>query len=210
MAIELLGKKLGMSRMLFDDGSAASVTLIEVLPNRVVQIKTEETEGYSALQLAAGAVKSSCLSKPQVGVFKKAGMEGYAVLREMRLLDLDGYNVGDELSLEKFVGIKKVDVQGVSKGKGFAGGVKRWNFGMQDATHGNSISHRAIGSTGQCQTPGRVLKGKKMPGQMGNKNVSVQGLKVMKCDVSSNLLIVKGAVPGSNGGNVVLKVSTRK
>ena len=210
MAIELVGKKLGMSRMLFDDGSAASVTLIEVLPSRVVQIKTEETDGYSALRLASGAVKRSCLSQAQVGLFKKAGVEGYAMLREVRLSDLDGYDVGDELSLEEFTGAKKVDVQGVSKGKGFAGGVKRWNFGMQDATHGNSISHRAIGSTGQCQTPGRVLKGKKMPGQMGNKTVSVHALKVVKCDVSSNLLILKGAVPGSNGGNVVLKVSTRK
>jgi large subunit ribosomal protein L3 len=209
MAVELMGKKLGMTRLFADNGVSTPVSVIQVLPNRITQIKSQATDGYKAVQLTAGSVKASRLNKAQKGIFAKAGVVAGNIVREFRVDDDAEYKVGDEIGLSLFAEVKKVDVRGPSKGKGFAGGVKRWNFSMQDATHGNSISHRAIGSTGQCQTPGRVFKGKKMAGQMGNKNVSVQALQVMSCNIEQNLLMVRGAIPGKTGADVVVKISTR-
>ncbi|WP_415882738.1 50S ribosomal protein L3 [Neptuniibacter sp. QD29_5] len=209
MSVGLIGRKAGMTRVFTEDGVSVPVTVIEVEPNRVTAVKTEETDGYQAVQVTTGAKKANRLSKPEAGNFAKAGVEAGRGLWEFRLSGGDEVNVGDELTVARFEAGQKVDVTGQSKGKGFQGGVKRWNFSMQDATHGNSLSHRAPGSIGQCQTPGRVWKGKKMAGQMGNAQVTVQTLEVVRVDAERNLLLIKGAVPGATGGDVIVKPAVK-
>ena len=209
MSVGLIGRKAGMTRVFTEDGQSVPVTVIEVEPNRVTAVKTEETDGYTAVQVTTGAKKANRLSKPEAGNFAKAGVEAGRGLWEFRLSGGDEVNVGEELTVARFEAGQKVDVTGQSKGKGFQGGVKRWNFSMQDATHGNSLSHRAPGSIGQCQTPGRVWKGKKMAGQMGNVQVTVQTLEVVRVDAERNLLLIKGAVPGATGGDVIVKPAVK-
>jgi large subunit ribosomal protein L3 len=206
MAIGLVGRKSGMTRVFTEDGASIPVTVVEVSPNRVTQIKELETDGYRAIQVTAGNRKASKVSKSAAGHFAKAGVEAGNALLEFRLEAADeAPEVGSELTVERFEVGQIVDVTGKSKGKGFQGGVKRWNFAMQDATHGNSISHRAPGSIGQCQTPGRVFKGKKMAGHMGAEQVTTQGLEIVRVDAERNLLLIKGAVPGAPGGDVVVR-----
>jgi len=211
MAIGLVGRKCGMTRVFQEDGSSVPVSVVEVAPNRITQVKTKETDGYSAVQLAAGLKKSSSVSKPKAGIFAKAGVDAGSSLSEFRVAEdeLGSFSIGGTVSVDVFEEGQKVDVTGISKGKGFAGGVKRWGFAMQDATHGNSLSHRAPGSIGQCQTPGRVFKGKKMAGQMGNKRISVQSLEVVKVDVENNLLLIRGAIPGATGSDVVVSTAVK-
>ncbi|KAF0804228.1 50S ribosomal protein L3 [Alcanivorax xiamenensis] len=203
MAIGVIGRKCGMTRVFTEDGVSVPVTVIEVSPNRVSQIKTEETDGYEAVQVTVGERRASRVTKPMAGHFAKAGVEAGRTVGEFRAAAGD-LQVGGELTLEVFEAGQIVDVTGTSKGKGFAGTVKRWNFRTQDATHGNSLSHRAPGSIGQNQTPGRVFKGKKMAGHMGAERVTVQNLEVVRVDVEKNLLLVKGAVPGAAGGDVIV------
>ncbi len=211
MAIGLVGRKRGMTRVFTDAGHSVPVTVIEALPNRITQVKTLEKDGYRALQVTAGAVKPSRVAKPQAGHFAVAGVEAGESLNEFRLADDDGdeFETGSELTVSRFEAGQIVDVIGTSIGKGFAGTVKRHNFSMQDATHGNSVSHRAPGSIGQNQTPGRVFKGKKMAGHMGNVRRTAQNLEVVRVDEDRNLLLVKGAVPGYSGGQVVVQPAVK-
>lgn len=206
MAIGIVGRKAGMTRVFTEDGVSVPVTVIQVDPNRVTQVRTPESDGYSALQVTTGSVKASRLNKPMTGHFAKAGVEAGRGLWEFRLAESEGesYQVGSAIDVSLFEAGQMVDVRGVSKGKGFQGGVKRHNFRTQDATHGNSLSHRAPGSIGQCQTPGRVFKGKKMAGQMGNVRVTTQNIEVVRVDTDRNLLLVKGAVPGPKSGSVIV------
>jgi len=199
-----------MTRVFTDDGVSIPVTVVEITPNRVTQIKENDSDGYRAIQVTAGSRKASRVNKSKAGQFAKAGVEAGTGLWEFRLGDSDeAPEVGSELTVERFEAGQKVDVSGKSKGKGFQGGVKRWNFSMQDATHGNSLSHRAPGSIGQCQTPGRVWKGKKMAGHMGAANVTTQGLEVVRVDAERNLLLIKGAVPGAPGGDVIVRPTVK-
>ncbi|GAP76886.1 MULTISPECIES: 50S ribosomal protein L3 [Pseudoalteromonas] len=210
MALGLVGRKVGMTRIFTEDGVSIPVTVIEATPNRVTQIKSDETDGYNALQVTAGEKKASRVNKPAAGHFAKAGVEAGRGLWEFRLNGGEGdFEVGSEITVDVFNEVKKVDVTGTSKGKGFQGGVKRWNFSMQDATHGNSISHRAPGSIGQNQSPGKVFKGKKMAGQMGNVQSTTQNLELVRVDAERNLLLVKGAVPGAIGGDVIVKPAVK-
>ena len=207
--IGLVGRKVGMTRIFTEDGISIPVTVVEVENNRVTQVKSVETDGYNAIQVTAGTKKASRVSKPEAGHFAKAGVEAGRGLWEFRLENGEEFAVGAELSVEIFNEIKKVDVTGTSKGKGFQGAVKRWNFATQDMTHGNSLSHRAPGSIGQCQTPGRVFKGKKMAGHMGAERCTTQNLEIVRVDAERNLLLIKGAVPGSTGGNVIVKPAVK-
>ena len=206
MAIGIVGRKAGMTRVFTEDGASVPVTVIEVEPNRVTHVRSPESDGYGAIQVTVGDKKMSRLSKPMAGHYAKAGVEAGRGLWEFRLDDHEGDvpEVGAAIDAALFEVGQKVDVRGVSKGKGFQGGVKRHNFRTQDATHGNSLSHRAAGSIGQCQTPGRVFKGKKMAGQMGAKRVSTQNIEVVRVDTDRNILLVRGAVPGSRGGDVIV------
>ncbi|RUO64809.1 50S ribosomal protein L3 [Idiomarina ramblicola] len=211
MAIGLVGRKVGMTRVFQEDGASVPVTVIEVLANRVTQVKSDDTDGYRALQVTTGEKKASRVTKPLAGHFAKAGTEAGRGLWEFRLKNGEGedYAVGSELTVDIFAEVNKVDVTGISKGKGFAGTVKRWNFSMQDATHGNSLSHRAPGSIGQNQSPGKVFKGKKMAGQMGNEQVTTQSLELVRVDAERNLLLIKGAVPGATGSDVIVKPAVK-
>ncbi len=210
MTIGLVGRKSGMTRVFTEDGASIPVTVVEVSPNRVTQIKELESHGYRAIQVTAGNRKASKVSKSEAGHYAKAGVEAGCGLWEFRLDASDeAPAVGSELTVERFEAGQKVDVAGKSKGKGFQGVIKRWNFSMQDATHGNSLSHRAPGSIGQCQTPGRVFKGKKMSGHMGAENVTTQGLEVVRVDLERNLLLIKGAVPGAPGGDVIVRPAVK-
>lgn len=210
MAIGLVGRKSGMTRVFTDDGVSIPVTVVEITPNRVTQIKDIDGDGYRAIQVTAGTRKTSRVNKAEAGQFAKAGVESGSGFWEFRLGDGEDLpEVGAELTVERFTVGQKVDVSGRSKGKGFQGSIKRWNFSMQDATHGNSLSHRAPGSIGQCQTPGRVWKGKKMAGHMGAANVTTQGLEVVRVDVARNLLLIKGAVPGAPGGSIVVRPAVK-
>ena len=214
MTMGLVGRKRGMTRVFTEDGASVPVTVIEAQPNRITQVKTVETDGYRALQVAAGSRKASRVSKPEAGHFAAAKVEAGDLLTEFRLDDsVEGeFEKGGELKVDLFEEGQKVDVIGTSIGKGFAGTVKRHNFSMQDATHGNSLSHRAPGSIGQNQTPGRVFKGKKMSGHMGNVRRTVQNLEVVRVDAERNILLIKGAVPGHKGGQVVVRpaIKTKK
>ena len=207
MIAGLVGRKCGMTRIFTGDGNSIAVTVIAIEPNRITQIKTASTDGYDSVQVTVGSRRSSRVNKAAAGHFAKANTEAGRKTWELRAFGKvsDSYEVGKELTFEGFAEGQKVDVTGSSKGKGFAGGVKRWNFHMQDATHGNSISHRALGSIGQCQTPGRVFKGKKMAGHMGSSQVTVQSLEIVKIDSERGLILVKGAVPGSKGGDVIIR-----
>jgi large subunit ribosomal protein L3 len=205
MALGLVGKKAGMTRVFTEDGASVPVTVIEITPNRVSQVKTTETDGYNAVQVTAGSKKASRVSKAAAGHFAKANVTAGDALLEFRTDEVAELNVGDELTVARFEAGQVVDVTGTSKGKGFQGGIKRWNFSMQDATHGNSLSHRAPGSIGQCQTPGRVWKGKKMAGHMGAERVTTQNLEIVRVDAESNLILVKGALPGATGGQLIIK-----
>lgn len=211
MTIGMVGRKCGMTRVFQEDGSSVPVTVIELQPNRISQIKTEDKEGYNAIQLTWGERKSSRVNKPTAGHVAKANIEAGRGYCEFSLPkeDVESKKPGDEIKVEIFTEVKKVDVTGTSKGKGFAGVIKRHNFRTQDATHGNSLAHRAPGSIGQNQSPGRVFKGKKMAGQMGNKRCTVQSLEVVRVDNERNLLLVKGAVPGSTGSDVIVRPAVK-
>lgn len=209
--IGLVGRKVGMTRIFTEDGVSIPVTVIECEPNRVTRVISEENDGYRALQVTTGTKKANRVNKPQAGHFAKAGVEAGRGLWEFRLNDGEGeeIEIGGELKVDLFNEVKKVDVTGTSKGKGFQGGVKRWNFRSQDMTHGNSLSHRAPGSIGQNQTPGRVFKGKKMAGHMGAEQVTVQSLEVVRIDAERNLLLVKGAIPGATNSDVIVKPAVK-
>ena len=205
MSLGIIGKKIGMTRIFSEDGDSVPVTVLHVDGNRVTQIKDVEQDGYSAVQVAYGSRKPSKLSKSLVGHYEKAGVQAGEGLYEFRLEGSDEeLQPGSEIKVDRFEEGQQVQVSGISKGKGFAGTIKRHNFRGQDNTHGNSISHRVPGSTGQCQTPGRVFKGKKMSGHMGNERVSTKNLTVVKVDAERDLIMIKGAVPGSKGGRVVV------
>ncbi len=211
MTIGLIGRKSGMTRIFTEEGASVPVTVIQALPNRVTRVRSAEQDGYSALQVTTGSVKPSRLSKPKAGQFAKAGVESGEGLWEFRVAaDVAAeFQPGAEIKVDSFQEGQLVDVVGTSIGKGFAGGVKRHHFHMQDATHGNSLSHRAPGSIGQNQTPGRVFKGKKMAGHMGNVRRTVQNLVVVRVDSERNLILVKGAVPGHQGGRVIIKPAVK-
>lgn len=206
MSIGLVGRKGGMTRVFTETGASVPVTVVEVLPNRVTQVKTADTDGYIAIQVTTGSKSARHLTKAAAGHYAKASVEAGRGLWEFRLAESELAELapGAELTVGKFEAGQQVDVSGTSKGKGFQGTIKRHNFHMQDATHGNSLSHRAPGSIGQCQTPGRVWKGKKMAGQMGNERVTTQGLEIVQVDLENNLLLIKGAVPGATGADVVI------
>ncbi len=206
MSLGLVGVKRGMTRVFSDDGASTPVTVLEVIANRVVRVKTNESDGYRAVQVTYGEKHKNRINKALEGEYKKAGELAGLGLWEFRLDEGEGddLSAGGEISLELFKEGELVDVSGTSIGKGFAGTIKRHNFKGQDATHGNSLSHRVPGSIGQCQTPGRVFKGKKMAGQMGNKKCTVQGLTVVRVDTENRYLLVKGAVPGAKGGELLI------
>lgn len=212
MSIGLVGRKCGMSRVFTEDGVSVPVTLIEATPNRVTQVKTVEVDGYSAIQVTAGAKRAALVNKPQAGHYAKAQVEAGRGLWEFRVEagELGKFAVGGELKADEIFSIgQKVDVAGVSKGKGFQGTIKRHHFAMGDATHGNSLSHRSPGSIGQRQTPGRVFPGKKMSGHMGSVNRSSMNLVVVKIDTERHLIAIKGAVPGAPGGNVIIRPAVK-
>jgi large subunit ribosomal protein L3 len=211
MTMGLVGRKCGMTRVFTENGVSIPVTVVEAQPNRITQVKTVETDGYRALRVVAGSRKASRVTKPAAGHFAAAKVEAGDLITEFRIADGDEteYAVGSELRVESFEEGQKVDVIGTSIGKGFAGAVKRHNFSMQDATHGNSLAHRAPGSIGQNQTPGRVFKGKKMAGHMGNVRRTIQNLEVVRIDNERNLLLIKGAVPGHRGGRVIVRPAVK-
>lgn len=210
MALGLVGRKSGMTRIFTEDGVSIPVSVVEVEPNRITQVKTHATDGYDAIQVTSGTRRASRVNKTAAGHFAKAESGLGRGLWEMRLDQAsEELQVGRELTVDTFEVGQKIDVTGQSKGKGFQGGIKRWNFTMQDATHGNSISHRSNGSIGQCQTPGRVFKGKKMSGHMGAEQVTVQNLEVVRIDAERNVILVKGSIPGAPGGDVLIKPAVK-
>ena len=207
MAIGLVGKKCGMTRIFTEAGVSIPVTVVEVTANRISQIKTQDTDGYQAIQVTTGERRDSRVNAAQKGHFAKAGVAAGRGTWEFRVEDseLEGREASSEIAADLFQVGQIVDVTGQSKGQGFQGGVKRWNFRPQDATHGNSVSHRVLGSTGQNQTPGRVFKGKKMAGHLGAERVTVQGLEIVSIDAERSVLVVKGAIPGATGGDVTVR-----
>jgi large subunit ribosomal protein L3 len=211
MSIGVIGRKCGMTRVFTEDGASIPVTVIEVEPNRLAQVKTADVDGYRALQVTTGTRRATRVTKPLQGHFAKAGVAAGRILGEFRLADGEGEGLeaGGEIKVDVFEAGQMVDVTGTTIGKGYAGTVKRHNFRTQDATHGNSLSHRAPGSIGQNQTPGRVFKGKKMSGHMGNVRRTAQNLEVVRVDAERNLLLVKGAVPGATGGNVIVRPAVK-
>lgn len=211
MTIGVVGRKVGMTRVFTDEGASLPVTVIEVEPNRITQLKTLDTDGYRAVQVTTGSRRANRVTKPMAGHYAKAGVEAGRGLWEFRLAEGEGedFATGGEIKVDIFEEGQKVDVQGTSIGKGYAGVIKRYNFRTQDATHGNSLSHRAPGSIGQNQTPGRVFPGKKMSGHMGNKNRTSMNLEVVRVDAERNLILVKGAVPGAKGGSVVVRPAVK-
>lgn len=209
MTIGIVGRKSGMTRIFTDDGVSIPVSVIEVEPNRITQVKNVETDGYSAVQVTVGSRRASRVTKSEAGHFAKANAEAGRGVWELRNDSQEAFEVGSQITVETFAAGQIIDVTGTSKGKGHAGSVKRWNFGMQDATHGNSRSHRVLGSIGQCQTPGRVFKGKKMTGHMGAEQVTIQNLEVVRVDAERNLLLVKGAIPGAPGGDVIVRPAVK-
>ncbi|WP_444997069.1 50S ribosomal protein L3 [Aliikangiella sp. IMCC44359] len=209
MAIGIVGRKCGMTRVFDENGVSTPVTVIEVSPNRITQVKTQENDGYQALQVTTGERKANRVNRPEAGHFKKAGVEAGRGLWEFLTDSLDGFEAGGEIKVDIFEEGQTVDVTGTSKGKGFQGGIKRWNFRMQDATHGNSLSHRSNGSIGQNQSPGKVFKGKKMSGHMGAERVTTQNLSVVRVDVERNILLIRGAVPGATGGDVIVRPAVK-
>ena len=211
MTIGIVGRKAGMTRIFTEEGVAVPVTVISVEPNRVTQVKTVEIDGYRALQVTTGSRRATRVTRPMAGHYAKAGTEAGRGLWEFRLEDGEGddIGIGSELGVDLFSAGQSVDVTGRAIGKGFAGTVKRHHFRTQDATHGNSLSHRAPGSIGQNQTPGRVVKGKKMSGHMGDVRRSIQNLEVVRVDTERNLLLIKGAVPGAQGGDLIIRPAVK-
>lgn len=211
MSIGLIGRKCGMTRVFTEDGESIPVTVVEVMPNRITQLKTVDTDGYNGVQVTTGSRRPNRVNKAVAGHFAKASVESGRGLWEFRLEagEEEGLELGGEISIDRFEAGQKIDVTGTSIGKGFQGGIKRHNFHMQDATHGNSLSHRSNGSIGMCQTPGRVLKGKKMSGQMGNVQRTTQNLEVVRVDANKSYILVKGAVPGAKGGDVIIKPAVK-
>jgi len=211
MAIGLVGRKCGMTRVFTEAGVSVPVTVIEVDPNRITQSKSVETDGYQAVQVTTGERRASRVGKAMAGHFAKANVAAGRTVVEFRVAgeEAAALQVGGELKVDLFAAGQAVDVTGTSKGKGFQGGVKRWNFRTQDATHGNSVSHRVHGSTGQNQSPGKVFKGKKMAGHMGAERVTIQGLEIVSVDLERNVLVVKGAVPGATGNDVIVRPSVK-
>ena len=211
MSLGLIGRKCGMTRIFSEDGASTPVTVVEVAPNRVMRVKTKAADGYSAVQITLGEKRQSHVSRALAGEYKKAGVVAGLGLWEFRIGEEDGAQlaVGAELKVDLFAAGQQVDVSGTTIGKGFAGTVKRHNFHMQDASHGNSVSHRVPGSIGQCQTPGRVVKGKRMAGHMGDRQRTVQSLEIVRVDAERNLLLLKGAVPGAKGGNLVIRPAVK-
>lgn len=211
MSIGIVGRKCGMSRIFTQSGESVPVTLIEATPNRVVQVKTPESDGYAAVQVTAGTKRAALLNKPEAGHFAKAKVEGGRGLWEFRVAadKVGDYSVGSEIRADIFAEGQVVDVAGVTRGKGFAGTIKRHGFTMGDATHGNSLSHRSPGSIGQRQTPGRVFPGKKMSGHMGAVNQTSQNLVVMKVDAERGLIAVRGSIPGAPGGDVIVRPAAK-
>ncbi len=211
MSIGLVGRKCGMTRVFTEDGAAVPVTVIEALPNRVTRVRSADTDGYTALQVTAGARPASRLSKPVAGQYRAAEVEPGEGLWEFRVSTAEAAELkpGAEITVEAFSAGQLVDVAGTTIGKGYAGTIKRHNFQGQDATHGNSVSHRVPGSIGQRQTPGRVFKGKRMSGHMGNVRRSAQNLEVVRVDKERNLILVKGAVPGNKGGRVLVRPAAK-
>lgn len=210
-SLGIVGRKAGMSRFFTEDGKSVPVTLIEATPNRITQIKTTDSDGYSAVQVTVGVKRASLINKPEAGHLAKAKVDAGRGLWELRVEadKIGDFNVGGEIKADIFEVGQIVDVQGITKGKGFQGTIKRWNFKMGDATHGNSLSHRAPGSIGQRQTPGRVFPGKKMSGHMGSVQQSTQGLEVVKVDAERGLIAIKGAVPGAPGGDVIVRPTSK-
>jgi len=204
MSLGLVGRKCGMTRLFTEEGISIPVSVVQILPNRITRVLSQESDGYSAVQVTTGDVKNSRVNKAEAGQFTKAGVEAGRGLWEFRLDNDSDLEVGTDLPLDIFEAGQKIDVRGQSIGKGYAGVIKRYNFQMQDATHGNSISHRAPGSIGQCQTPGRVIKGKKMAGHMGNERVTTQNLEIVRVDAEKSVVLIKGAIPGSKNGDIVI------
>ncbi|KZE30219.1 LSU ribosomal protein L3P [Crenobacter luteus] len=211
MSLGLVGRKVGMTRVFAEDGASIPVTVLDMSANRVTQIKTAETDGYTAVQVAFGTRKANRVNKAEAGHFAKAGVEAASVLQEFALSaeELSKFKAGDTLSVEVFAVGQLVDVTGTSKGKGFSGVIKRHNFSSNRASHGNSVSHNKPGSIGQAQDPGRVFPGKRMAGQYGNVKSTVQCLEIVRVDAERQLLLVKGAVPGATNGNVVVRPSVK-
>lgn len=209
MAIGLVGRKAGMTRVFTESGESIAVTVLEVTPNRVTQVKNSQVDGYTSVQITTGVRKASRVNKAAAGHFAKAKVEAGRGLWEFRVEDVAEYALGQEITTSVFEEGQKVDVSGVSQGKGFAGTIKRWNFAGQRNSHGNSLSHRVPGSIGQCQDPGRVFKGKKMTGHMGAVKRTALNLEIVRIDADKNIVLVKGAVPGSKGGNVIIKPSVK-
>jgi len=220
MSLGVVGRKVGMTRVFDETGVSTPVTVIEVPKNRITALKTAESDGYASVQVTTGTKKPNRVTRSQAGHFAKAGVDAGRGLWEFRLddggehrptgeVDVSSFEVGGEFGLELFVAGQKVDVIGTSIGKGFAGGVKRHNFQMQDATHGNSLSHRAPGSIGQNQTPGRVFKGKKMAGHMGNERTTTQNLTVVRIDTERDVILIRGPVPGPKGGDVIIQPAVK-
>lgn len=213
MTIGLLGKKCGMTRIYTEDGIAVPVSVIQVLPNRVTQVKTLENDGYLAIQVTTGVCKRSHINKPEAGHFAKAGVEPGDKLHEFSVEDakaLTGLTVGAELKLDRFSVGQYVDVTGVTKGKGYAGAIKRHHFKSQDATHGNSLSHRAPGSIGQRQSPGKVFKGKLMSGHLGDKVRTILSQEIIRIDLERSLVLIKGAIPGAPSAYVIIRPAVKK
>ncbi|WP_343152649.1 50S ribosomal protein L3 [Buchnera aphidicola] len=208
--IGLIGKKIGMTRIFNVDGQSIPVTAIEVKKNFITQIKYEKKDFYNSIQVTTGTKKNSKLKKTEIGHFISSGVKAGRGLWEFKIKENISFKVGDFFTVEVLKNISKVDITGFSKGKGFSGTVKRWNFHMQDASHGNSLSHRVPGSIGQNQTPGRVFKGKKMAGHLGNHRVTIQSLKVIKIDVKEDLILIKGSVPGAIGSDLIIKPAVKE
>ena len=209
MTIGIVGRKCGMTRVFTEEGFSIPVTVVEATPNHVAGLITPEAKGYSALQVAWGIKKPTALSKAEAGNYAKANLDTGEGLLEYRISEMEKYPAGSEIKVDMFEEGQKVDVTGTTKGKGFAGAIKRHHFSGQRSTHGNSLSHRAPGSIGQCQTPGRVFKGKKMAGQLGNVQRTTQNLEVVRVDSERNLLLIKGALPSSTGGKVIVKPAVK-
>ena len=207
MSLGLVGRKIGMTRFFTEDGVAVPVTVVDVSNNRVTQIKTQQTDGYAALQVTFGTRRASRVTKQQAGHFAKAGVEAGSVVREFNIADseVSNYSLGKHISVDIFQVGQKVDVAGVTQGKGFSGAIKRHHFSSNRASHGNSLSHNSAGSIGMAQDPGRVFPGKKMAGHLGAVTRTTQMLEIVRIDAERQLLLIKGAVPGSRGGNVVVR-----